>query len=189
MNKIIPEKINTISMSYSLYDLDTRGPLTDLTRLTPKPNLSSYENKTVGLSLLLEINGSPVSGYIDPFILIDNLSDSTDEMNKYSFFYVVSCSCGAAGCNGIHDGIYIKDSGEEISWRIPKEMGYKETEFVEGGVYAFNKKEYIACFSSTIKAIKKALKEYKISVDTVEVSSSMSWRDLMDCKKKFEKEK
>lgn len=35
-----------------------------------------------------------------------------------SGFYPLSCSCGSAGCNGFHDGIYQKNKKYSVEWRV-----------------------------------------------------------------------
>lgn len=88
-------------------------------------------------------------------LFLDSLDSSTyweKGNSKYSSFYLFSCSCGAAGCAGIYDGIHVRNRKFSIEWRMKKEDGY---DFLEKNFYSFDKNQYIA-------ALKKAKKDIEI---------------------------
>lgn len=187
-NKIQPTEVNTIKILHhfcKLNNSDDEG--SDISLYEGDLNLMSVPDKGVGLYVTVEVNGVDLHEYIDPYILVENMNDGRSPEYEYSEFYVLSCSCGVAGCAGIHDGVYIDESDDNLYWRIPVEMGYQKTRLMEGAVYSFNKEQYIEAFNNVEKAINQDLKRYKINPEKVELSYGFSWKDLMVTKKKKEK--
>lgn len=109
-----------------------------------------YEPQNANLlHLQVQINGKPVNwNWVDVHSLaMFSMKHNPKEYkeSKWSCFYLFSCSCGAAGCAGIWDGIHVKVRKNSVEWRVKKKSGYQ---FLDKQFYSFDRKQYTKALRS-----------------------------------------
>lgn len=176
--------IDKLSIDFSFYDLATSGEVSENTAITPDLSLPSYDRFTIGMDMSVFINGKEIKGYIDPYILAnfeDGSLQKSDNGDTYSNFYVLSCSCGSAGCASIWDGLYLEKNEKKntISWIVPEDMGYDKTSLTEKK-YTFNLNDYRSVFNETFERLKKKVKDSGWHEEVVEVCHSFAMKDFIE---------
>lgn len=101
------------------------------------------------LNIQVFINETPVNwNWVDVYSLalysMDHLPSEYPQAS-WSCFYLFSCSCGAAGCAGIWDGIHVKVRKHSVEWRARKEYGYG---FLNKQFYSFDRAQYTKAIRS-----------------------------------------
>lgn len=120
-----------------------------------EPILTINDKDYSGISLFDVLFNYNVKNY-NPYGLPFNL------LNKYSFFYPFSCSCGEPSCAGIWNGIRSKERKYTIEWRLNKKDGYG---FLEKTFYSFSRDVY----ETMVKDVLKHLVEKLLSKNVVYV--------------------
>lgn len=84
-------------------------------------------------AVVLVLNGERIKGTFDPF-------EFAVPRYKNANWYLMTCSCGIAGCGGYHYGINIKRRAHTVEWRDhePKKDTFPKR------FYAFNRSQYEA---------------------------------------------
>lgn len=142
-----PLYIDTTFFTRYNRDKFKKGNILDNIKLEPNVKACGDYNY---FELNLYINGDKVDSYIDPLSLILYINKNTSrERCEWMYpnpvgseFYPLSCSCGCPGCNGIHNGIYIKHKKKTTEWSIePIDFeSYKNT--LSKRHYRFNTIQY-----------------------------------------------
>ncbi len=206
-------KLDTLKVEFSFYDIKTGASVTDKTLKKPDMSEELPDRGTIGLDLELFINGEKIKGYIDSYILYPNHQDNKERFrdykveNKalyeaesgdsdseldvsdddYSNFYVVSCSCGEAGCAGIWCGIFIRREDGKLIWTVPAGEGYEEKTNLRIGEYVFDEKEYEKTFEEALKRIEEKIKAEGWSPEAVEMQSMTNFNEFLEYAKKHSK--
>lgn len=89
------------------------------------------------IRLALDIDGIPLSGLVDIQALLRSLQIAA------SRYYLLTCSCGVAGCAGIDDMIVqvIDYTTDQLHWHFPEESYGAH---FNGKSFVFNLKEFLA---------------------------------------------
>lgn len=107
-----------------------------------------YEHTTNYVFAKIYINNTEIKSFVDYFALFHDILNKgylkpcwSDEQAIYSEFYPFTCSCGIAGCAGIHNGIFSKHRRYNVEWRI-KEQDKDCYKFLPKQYFNFDKQEY-----------------------------------------------
>jgi len=118
------------------------------------------EQKPVLLVDLL-INGNKIEwGYIDPYAIAHhwfNHRSRYDQNGSFSVFEPFSCTCGASGCAGIWEGIYVKVRRHSVEWRIKPNTGYDS--FMPKRFFSFSREQYTTERINFINYLKQVQRE------------------------------
>lgn len=198
-------KFDTLKVDFSFYDMKTGGAVTEETLKEPDLSEDFPDRGTIGCDLELFINGEKIKGFIDPYLLYPNHKDNKEkykayrEENKkicaeqglepeendsdnseYSDFYVVSCSCGSAGCSGIGCGIFISREDGKLIWEVPACEGYEDKSNLKIGEYVFDETEYEKTFESALRKLEAKIKANGWNPDTVIMFSTVSFMEFLE---------
>ena len=114
-------------------------------------------NKAI-LIVDLFINGNKVEwSYIDPYAIAHywlNHRPKYDPSAQWSVFEPFSCTCGASGCAGIWDGIYVKARRHSVEWRMRKNTGYES--FMPKRFLSFSREQYLKAREDFIAELRLA---------------------------------
>lgn len=175
--------LDNIAIDFHFYNSSTGVEVDKSTVLMIDMSLPSYERESIAVDVILKINGEDIKGYIDPFILKNHSTVDVHKNEKtgelYSNFYVISCSCGEAGCYGIWDGVHIEINEDKniISWKVPENMGYEGKGLNLSG-YTFALNLYQMIFAEALLTLEKKLKENEWNQEVVEVSHGFSVKEF-----------
>ena len=134
--------INRLALSYCYCDkpcVDGSGTYRDIT----------YD---------FRIDGKPFYRCLDLYELVRSTKGEGE-------FFLITCTCGEAGCAGIFDGVLVTHEGESIRWKVPTPLQAPDTDC---GVAELNYDEFVFERNSYVKVIREALmqlKEYISSFD------------------------
>lgn len=148
------------------------------------------------LKVTVVINGEPVvwNNHVELHDLIfRNLDDKPyygpwgKNANKvipqagWSVFCPFTCGCGAPGCAGIWDGIYVRERGYSIEWRAKREDGYG---FLPKTFFNYEKSQYKHAFKVLMWEIEELCQEFDLVVDPgyCEEQLVTGWDFLRVCK-------
>ena len=116
------------------------------------------KNKKAILIVDLFINGTKIEwSYIDPYAIAHywlNHRSKYDPSGQWSAFEPFSCTCGASGCAGIWDGVYVKARKHSVEWRLRKNTGYED--FMPKRFFSFSREQYVKVRDAFIAELKQA---------------------------------
>jgi hypothetical protein len=88
--------------------------------------------------IVLILNGDVVKGTFDPF-------EFAVPRVRQANWFLLSCSCGIAGCGRYHYGVNIKRRAHTVEWRDQEQSdGYSKGQTFHKRFFAFNRHEYEA---------------------------------------------
>lgn len=116
-----------------------------------KPKLNTENECDPFIDAAIELNGVDIKCYaniISFFVYFDLSVHKNDidyertEPTAVSDFYPFGCSCGSPGCNGIYNGIFVKNRKKTIEWRITPDDHKSYSNILPLNFYSFNKHQY-----------------------------------------------
>jgi hypothetical protein len=106
--------------------------------VSAKIEKDEYDGKPY-LYTIVEINGNPLVNYEREEFAID-LVALAKTVDQDGDFFIITCTCGDAGCAGITEGIHVVREQGTLQWFFPKSREDVE----EVRTYTFDAESYIA---------------------------------------------
>lgn len=112
--------------------------------------LRAAENSLAKADLYVELEiGALLLVNYDRYDLGVDLVELAQSVESSGEYFVVTCSCGDAGCAGIDDGIAVAHDAATVRWQFPH-AGYRP--HLAGQVFTFDRAAYAATIRRGLRA-------------------------------------
>lgn len=115
------------------------------------PSVDNESEDRLPLMIDIHINGKLIktsSNIISFFVYFDRSEHMRDyycnkgSVKFISEFYPFGCTCGSPGCNGIYNGVFLKNRKYSVEWRVHDSDLNSYEGVLEKRFFSFDKHEY-----------------------------------------------
>lgn len=156
------------------------------------------------LAFFITVNGKQVQDEYNTSVMaffahfnVDTSLQKQECNGRYyteSGFYPLNCSCGVAGCNGFHDGIYQKNKKYSVEWRVNPEYYGKHLPKQHYSFWVNNyRRSVLHCWWWLVEALDKPAEDNPDSLECIrEIMERMQYwhpkqyAQLMASRKEYE---
>lgn len=132
-----------------------------------RTSITPYKGES-DIVLLPEIlvNNDPLVNWKYNEVGVD-LGYLTETLHRTGEFFIVTCSCGDAGCAGIEEGIKVSRDVDNVRWKVPGYWG-------PARVLVFEGKAYDSAIESSIQQFKQ-LRAQNPQLETVPINTDWAF--------------
>lgn len=147
-------------------------------RITATLSLDEKYPDDAYIDLNLSVDGQylhEVNVYIDPVALVNSTTMSGE-------FFIYTCDCGNATCQGIDDGVMVSQTPDTVIWRLKNPISWPPNEpkpdWAHDAEFKFAKDAYVQQVSTALEHAKRLARGYK-GADKLWVGPALSFEGLM----------